>query len=249
MAEQSVNVCDGSGENSGTPHPVGDIEMKEPEEDLIEIGYVSHKCESNIVCRGSIDKIPYFNAEIYTKEQKIGIVGDIFGKVDDHGFLIILGPGLRASLFERNQKVFANRLRLLSYDTIDPTLARTAEQEAEIVLPQGQRNSRNRSRKRKGGRGSSRRGDSRFRRTDRIDGEYRRAAVGRSVRGRFRGAVWSRTEFRRTDPTGSEYGWGFYSGGSSGRGHRGTYSGWLREITHRTRPYRGHNPSAQGFRR
>lgn len=115
MAEQSVNVCDGSGENSGTPHPVGDIEMKEPEEDLIgktahfglhsrffptllgslpdfklisndfsEIGYVSHKCESNIVCRGSIDKIPYFNAEIYTKEQKIGIVGDIFGKVDDH---------------------------------------------------------------------------------------------------------------------------------------------------------------------
>ena len=44
-----------------------------------------HPCEGDLVCKSSIDKVPYFNAPIYLENKsQVGKVDEIFGQVSNH---------------------------------------------------------------------------------------------------------------------------------------------------------------------
>ena len=45
---------------------------------------MSHPCEDDIVCKGTNEKIPYFNAPIFLEnKQQVGKVDEIFGPIQD----------------------------------------------------------------------------------------------------------------------------------------------------------------------
>lgn len=51
----------------------------------LEIGYYMHSCEDDLVCKSSIEKLPYFNAPIYFENrEQIGKVDEILGGPRDH---------------------------------------------------------------------------------------------------------------------------------------------------------------------
>ena len=44
-----------------------------------------HPCENDLVCRGTNEKIPYFNAPLYLENKaQIGKVDDIFGAINEY---------------------------------------------------------------------------------------------------------------------------------------------------------------------
>lgn len=74
----------------------------------IEAGQVSHECESELVCRWTIDdKVPYFNAGIYLdNKRRIGKVDEILGKIHNIMFTIKMEPGVQSKSFQVNDLVF-----------------------------------------------------------------------------------------------------------------------------------------------
>lgn len=51
---------------------------------ILEIGYMTHTCEEDLVLKCTSDKVPYFNAPIYLKnKEQIGKVDEIFGPIKD----------------------------------------------------------------------------------------------------------------------------------------------------------------------
>lgn len=56
-----------------------------PPEQVKEFGHFTHECQNQMVCKSSIDEVPYFNAPIYTEtKQQIGKVDEIFGGIRDY---------------------------------------------------------------------------------------------------------------------------------------------------------------------
>ena len=56
-----------------------------------EVGNYSHPCENDLVCRGTIEKIPYFNAPIYLENKsQIGKIDEIFGPMNEYVSLMLL---------------------------------------------------------------------------------------------------------------------------------------------------------------
>ena len=52
---------------------------------VLEIGSFIHPCENDLVCRGTNEKIPYFNAPLYLENKaQIGKVDDIFGAINEY---------------------------------------------------------------------------------------------------------------------------------------------------------------------
>ena len=50
-----------------------------------EVGSFVHPCEEDLVCKGSIEKVPYFNAPIYLENKsQIGKVDEIFGPMNSY---------------------------------------------------------------------------------------------------------------------------------------------------------------------
>ena len=50
-----------------------------------EVGSFVHPCEEDLVCKGSIEKVPYFNAPIYLENKsQIGKVDEIFGPMHSY---------------------------------------------------------------------------------------------------------------------------------------------------------------------
>lgn len=44
-----------------------------------------HACEEDLVCKSSIEKVPYFNAPIYLENKsQIGKIDEIFGPMNDY---------------------------------------------------------------------------------------------------------------------------------------------------------------------
>ena len=51
----------------------------------IEVGSFVHPCEEDLVCKGRIEKVPYFNAPIYLENKsQIGKVNEIFGPMNSY---------------------------------------------------------------------------------------------------------------------------------------------------------------------
>ena len=50
-----------------------------------ELGSFVHPCEGDLVCKGSNEKVPYFNAPLYLENKsQIGKVDDIFGPMQNY---------------------------------------------------------------------------------------------------------------------------------------------------------------------
>ncbi len=78
------------------------------------MGVFLHPCENEMVCRSTNDKIPYFNAPIYLQNKsKVGKVETILGPINEVYFSIKLDEGVKASSFEKEQKVYIGSDKLL----------------------------------------------------------------------------------------------------------------------------------------
>lgn len=50
-----------------------------------EVGYFTHACEEQLVCKATCEKVPYFNAPIYLEnKEQVGQVDEILGAIRDH---------------------------------------------------------------------------------------------------------------------------------------------------------------------
>ena len=82
---------------------------------FVEAGSVMHDCESELVCRWTInDKVPYFNAGVYLEnKRKIGKVDEILGKVAEIFFTVKMDPGVLSKSFQPNDLVYVGTDKLL----------------------------------------------------------------------------------------------------------------------------------------
>ncbi|BFZ17775.1 hypothetical protein BsWGS_20814 [Bradybaena similaris] len=85
-----------------------------PPEEVMEIGYMTHTCEEDLVCKSVSDKIPYFNAPIYLQnKQQIGKVDEIFGPIKDFYFSVKLSDNMKAGSFDKSAKFYIDPAKLL----------------------------------------------------------------------------------------------------------------------------------------
>ena len=80
-----------------------------------ESGQVLHDCESELVCRWTLNqKVPYFNAGIYLEnKRRIGKVDEILGKVAEIFFTVKMDPGVLSKSFQPNDLLYIGTDKLL----------------------------------------------------------------------------------------------------------------------------------------
>lgn len=67
---------------------------------------MDYPCQDDLVCKVQIDDVPYFNAPIFLEnKEQIGKIDEIFGTLRDYSVTIKLSENLKASSFNRLQKV------------------------------------------------------------------------------------------------------------------------------------------------
>ncbi|XP_051141659.1 putative H/ACA ribonucleoprotein complex subunit 1-like protein 1 isoform X2 [Andrographis paniculata] len=143
-----------------------------PPSEVVEISSFLHACEGDAVTKLTNEKIPYFNAPIYTQNKtQIGKVDEIFGPINECYFSIKMMEGIVATSYSAGDKFFIDPAKLLP-------LARFLPQPKG--QPQGSRGGRG------GGRGGGARGGRGGRGGGRGRGPPRGGSRGGS-RGGFRG--------------------------------------------------------------
>jgi H/ACA ribonucleoprotein complex subunit 1 len=81
---------------------------------VTEVGAFMHPAESELFCRSTQDRIPYFNAPIFLEnKQKIGKVEEVLGPTNEVYFTIKPDPGMKAESFTVDQKFFIAPDKLL----------------------------------------------------------------------------------------------------------------------------------------
>lgn len=79
-----------------------------PPEKVIPVGYFDYVCQDDLVCKVTIQDVPYFNAPIFLEnKEQIGKIDEIFGNLRDYYVTIKLGENMKASSFKSQQKVCA----------------------------------------------------------------------------------------------------------------------------------------------
>lgn len=82
-----------------------------PPERVIPLGIMDYPCQDDLVCKVQIDDVPYFNAPIFLEnKEQIGKIDEIFGTIRDYSVTIKLSDNLKASSFNRLQKVSVHYL-------------------------------------------------------------------------------------------------------------------------------------------
>ncbi|XP_033119048.1 H/ACA ribonucleoprotein complex subunit 1-like [Anneissia japonica] len=85
-----------------------------PPDYVVEIGNFAHPCQDELVCKGTNEKIPYFNAPIYLENKsQIGKVDEIFGHLMDYYFSVKLSGDMKANSFNKGEKFFIDPMKLL----------------------------------------------------------------------------------------------------------------------------------------
>jgi H/ACA ribonucleoprotein complex subunit 1 len=86
-----------------------------PPAEIVEAGAVVHDCESELVCRWTLDdKVPYFNAGVYLEnKRKIGKVDEILGKISEVYFTVKMDPGVLSKSFQPKDLVYVGLDKLL----------------------------------------------------------------------------------------------------------------------------------------
>lgn len=77
-----------------------------PPEKVIPVGYFDYACQDDLVCKVTIEDVPYFNAPIYLEnKEQIGKIDEIFGNLRDYWVTIKPGENMKAGSFKSQQKV------------------------------------------------------------------------------------------------------------------------------------------------
>lgn len=77
-----------------------------PPEKVIPVGYFDYVCQDDLVCKVTIQDVPYFNAPIFLEnKEQIGKIDEIFGNLRDYYVTIKLGENMKANSFKQQQKV------------------------------------------------------------------------------------------------------------------------------------------------
>lgn len=78
-----------------------------PPDRVIPVGYFDYVCQDDLVCKITIEDVPYFNAPIYLEnKEQIGKIDEIFGNLRDYYVSIKLSDNMKASSFQSQQKVW-----------------------------------------------------------------------------------------------------------------------------------------------
>jgi H/ACA ribonucleoprotein complex subunit 1 len=86
-----------------------------PPSEIVEAGQVSHECESELICKWTLEgKVPYFNAGVFLEnKRKIGKVDEILGKIAEYYITIKMDPGVLAKSFQPCDLVYIGTDKLL----------------------------------------------------------------------------------------------------------------------------------------
>lgn len=86
-----------------------------PPAEIVEAAKVSHECESELVCKWTLDgKVPYFNAGVFLENKRqIGKVDEILGKIAEMFFTVKMDPGVQAKSFQTNDLLYIGTDKLL----------------------------------------------------------------------------------------------------------------------------------------
>ncbi|XP_031628481.1 probable H/ACA ribonucleoprotein complex subunit 1 [Contarinia nasturtii] len=85
-----------------------------PPEKVIPLGYFDYACQDDLVCKVTIQDVPYFNAPIFLEnKEQIGKIDEIFGNLRDYYVTIKLGENMKAGSFKSQQKLFIDPAKLL----------------------------------------------------------------------------------------------------------------------------------------
>lgn len=82
-----------------------------PPASVIEVGTYMHAAEQDMVCKSTLQnqQIPFFNTPAYLEnKQKIGMIDEIFGAINDVMFSIKPDGGIKATSFKEGDKVYIN---------------------------------------------------------------------------------------------------------------------------------------------
>ena len=90
-------------------------------DEVVQLGTFCHAAEGEMVCKSTNEKIPYFNAPIFTENKtQIGKIDEILGPVNEVYFTVKCQDGVVASSFKANEKVFVGGDKLLPLDRFLP---------------------------------------------------------------------------------------------------------------------------------
>lgn len=85
-----------------------------PPDRVVEIGVFLHNAESEMVCKSTAEKIPYFNAPIYLEnKQKVGKIEEVLGPINEVFFTIKPDDGIESASFEKESKFYIDPTKLL----------------------------------------------------------------------------------------------------------------------------------------
>ena len=138
---------------------------------IVKLGNVSHTCEGQLVVKSTHEKIPYFNAFVFTStKQPLGKVDEILGPINQVMLSVNLHEGFVVDSFKNGDDIFIGEDKLLPLERFLP-------KPKEVKSKRGAGRGRGGFR---GGRGSSRGG--------RSFGSRGGRSFGNSRGGRGRGA-------------------------------------------------------------
>lgn len=77
-----------------------------PPERVIPLGYFDYVCQDDLVCKVTIEDVPYFNAPIFLEnKEQVGKIDEIFGNLRDFYVSVKVSDNVKASSFKSQQKV------------------------------------------------------------------------------------------------------------------------------------------------
>lgn len=80
------------------------------------VGYFDYACQDDLVCKVTIEDVPYFNAPIFLEnKEQIGKIDEIFGNLRDYYVSIKLSENMKAGSFTAKQKVCSNHPQLILF--------------------------------------------------------------------------------------------------------------------------------------
>lgn len=82
-----------------------------PPSSVIEVGSFMHSAEQDMICKSTLQnqQVPFFNTPAYLEnKQRIGMIDEIFGPINDVMFSIKTDSGVKADSFKEGDKVFIN---------------------------------------------------------------------------------------------------------------------------------------------
>lgn len=70
------------------------------------LGYFDYPCQDDLVCKVTIQDVPFFNAPIFLEnKEQIGKIDEIFGNLRDYSVTVKPSENIKASSFKQQQKV------------------------------------------------------------------------------------------------------------------------------------------------